>query len=121
MISSGELDTAPVQTAGPSQPTTDGQLTADGSSWDQTIIIPCSLELGPTGRTEPGRVGRSESNEDEPVPSALQVIPPSDWAYEQPSRSKYMRSGLPRPHLPDQVITDSYLPPRGPKPSRVEV
>ena len=32
-----------------------------------------------------------------------------------------MRSGLPRPHRSDQVITHSYLPPRRPKPSRVEV
>ena len=32
-----------------------------------------------------------------------------------------MRSGLPRPHRSDQVITDSYLPPRGPEPPREEV
>ena len=29
--------------------------------------------------------------------------------------------GLPRPHRPDQVITDSYLPPRRLEPPRVEV
>ena len=32
-----------------------------------------------------------------------------------------MRSGLLRPHWSDQVITDNYLPPRGPKSPRVEV
>ena len=32
-----------------------------------------------------------------------------------------MRSGLPRPHRSDQVIINSYLPPRGPEPPRVEV
>ena len=32
-----------------------------------------------------------------------------------------MRFGLPRPHRSEQVITDSYIPPRGPKPPRVEV
>ena len=32
-----------------------------------------------------------------------------------------MRMGLPRPSRPDQVITNSYLPPRGPEPPRVEV
>ena len=32
-----------------------------------------------------------------------------------------MRSGLPRPKQPDQVITNNYLPPRGPEPSRVEI
>ena len=113
VISRDESDAAAVQTAELSQPAANGQPAADGSSRDQAIIIPCSPELGP--------IGRSESNEDDPAPSALQVIPPLDRAEEQPSRSKYMRSGLPRSHRPDQVITDSYLPPRGPDPPRVEV
>ena len=121
MSSSCESDTAPVQTVGPSQPVADGQPATDGSSGDQAIIIPCSPELGPTGRTKSGRAARSESNEDDLAPSALQVIPPSDWAKGQPNRSKYMRFGPPRPHRPDQVITDSYLPPREPEPLRVEV
>ena len=77
--------------------------------------------MGPIGRTELGEAGRSESNEDDPASSALQVIPPSDRVKEQPSRSKYMMFGLPKPHQPDQVITDTYLPPRRPKPPRVEV
>ena len=121
VISNGESDTSPVQTDGPSQPTADGQPAADRSSGDQAIIIPCSPELGRTGRMKPGRVARSELNEDDSAPSALQVIPPSDRAERQPSKSKYMRSGLPRPHRPDQVITESYLSPRGPEPLRVEV
>ena len=113
VISNDESDAAPVQTAEPSQPVADGQLATDGSSGDRAIIIPCSPELGP--------IGRSESNEDDLAPSALQVIPPSGRAEEQPNRSKYMRSRLPRPHRSDQVITDSYLPLRGPEPPRVEV
>ena len=121
VISSGESDTAHVQTGGPSLPAVDGQLAADESLEDQEIIIPCSPELGPTGRTEPHKAGRSESKEDGLAPTALQVIPPSDQAEEQPSRSKYMRSGLPRPHRSDQVITNNYLPPRGLEPPRVEV
>ena len=32
-----------------------------------------------------------------------------------------MQSGLPRPHWLDQVITNSYLPPRRPEPPWVEV
>ena len=32
-----------------------------------------------------------------------------------------MWSGLPRPKRPDQVITNNYLPPRGPEPPRVEI
>ena len=121
MISSGESDTALVQTAGPSLPAANGQPTADGSLGDQVIIIPCSLELGPIGRKEPGGASRSESNDDDPVLSALQVIPPSDRAEEQSSRSKYMRSRLARPHRLNQMIIDSYLPPHGSEPLRVEV
>ena len=32
-----------------------------------------------------------------------------------------MRSALPRPKRPDQVITNNYLPSRGPEPLRVEI
>ena len=56
-----------------------------------------------------------------PVLSALQAIPPSDRAEGQPSRSKFMRSGLPRPTLPDRIITDCYAPSHGLEPPRVEV
>ena len=121
VISSGESDTAHVQTKGPSLLAADSQPAADKSSGDQAIIILYSPELGPTGRTEPEGADRSESNEDDPAPTALQVILASDLAEEQPSRSEYMRSGLPKPHRPDQMITHSYLPPRGPKRLRVEV
>ena len=62
-----------------------------------------------------------ESKEADPVQSALQVIPPFDRDEGQPSRSKFMRSGLPRPPLPEWIITNCYAPPRGPEPLRVEV
>ena len=32
-----------------------------------------------------------------------------------------MRSGLPKPKRPDQVITHNYIPPRGPEPPRIEI
>ena len=32
-----------------------------------------------------------------------------------------MRSRLPRPPFPEQIITNSYAPPRGPEPQRSEV
>ena len=66
-------------------------------------------------------VAQIESKEADLVPSALQVIPPSDVDEGQPSRSKFMQSGLPRPTLPDGIITNCYVPPRGPEPPRVEV
>ena len=116
VISSDESDAAPIHAVEPNQPTADDQPAVGGSSGDQAIVIPCFLELGPIGRTEPDGAGRSKSNEDGSAPTALQVIPPSNQADEQPGRLKYMRSGLPRPSRLDQVITDSYLPPRGPEP-----
>ena len=105
VVSNSELDPAPVQTVGPSLPTTDGQPVTDGSSGDQEIIIPCSPKLELTGGAEPDGVGRSQSNEGDPAPRALQVIPPSARGEEQLSKSKYMRSGLLKPNRPNQVIT----------------
>ena len=110
-----ESDIAPAQTAGPSQPA------AEGGSEGQAIIIPGSPESGPSYQTKPTGVARLESKEANPVPSALQVIPPSDRDEGQPSRWKFMWSGLPRPILPKRIITNCYVPPRGPKPLRVEV
>ena len=49
------------------------------------------------------------------------MIPPSDWPEGQPSRSKFMRSELPKPTLPERIITNRYAPPRGLEPLRVEV
>ena len=44
----------------------------------QAIVIPNSPEPGATDQTEPVGVARTESKEANPVPSALQVIHPSD-------------------------------------------
>ena len=72
-LSSGsESDIAPAQTVGLSQPA------AEGGSEGQTIIILGSPKSGPTDQTKSVRVPRLESKEVDPVPSALQVIPPSD-------------------------------------------
>ena len=119
--SSGESDAAPVPSAGPSEPAADGQPATDESSRDRAISIPGSPELGPTGGSKPDGAGRSESNEGDPAPRALQVIQPLDRGEEQPSKSKYMQSGLLKPNRIDQVITYNYLPPRGPEPLRVEI
>ena len=87
----------------------------------QAIVIPGSPEPGPTDQTKLTGVVQIESKEIDPGPSALQVIPPSDKDEGRPSRLKFMRSGLPRPPLPERIITNCYAPPRGPKPPRVEV
>ena len=108
-LSSGsEYDISPAQIAGPSQPV------AEGGSEVQEIIIPGSPESGPIDQTESAGVALLESKEVDPVPSALQVIPPSDRADGQPGKSKFMWSGLPRPTPSDQIITNCYAPLRGP-------
>ena len=113
--SNGEFDTVLAQAAEPSQPA------VKGGSEVQAIIILGSLESGPTDQTEPTGVIRIESKEADPVSTALQVFPLSDQAEDQPRRSKFTRTGLPRPSLPDLIITNCYLPPHGPEPPRVEV
>ena len=68
--SSSESD--PAQVAGSSL------LAAEGGLEMQAIVIPGSPEPGATDQTEPAGIGRTESKEADPVPSALQVIHPSD-------------------------------------------
>ena len=119
--SSGESDAVPAQSAELNQPATYYQSAANGSSGDHEITIPGSPELGPTIGPEPDGAGRSKLNEGDPAPRALQVILPTDQGEEPQSRSEYMRSGMPRPKQPDQVMTNNYLPPRGPEPPRVEI
>ena len=87
----------------------------------QAIIIPGSPKSGPIDQTESAGVARIESKEADPISSALQIIPPFDRVEGQPSRLKFMRSEMPKPTLPDWIITDCYAPPRGSERPRVEV
>ena len=100
---------------GPSQPA------VEAGSEMQAIVIPGSPEPRPTDQMELAGVARIESKEADSVPSALQVIPPSNRDEGRPSRSKFMRFGLLRPPLPERIITNCYAPPRGLEPPRVEV
>ena len=114
--SSGESDAAPGQPVEPSQPATSDQPNADGSSGDRGITIPGSPELEPTFGPESDGASRSDLNEGDPATQALQVILPSGQGEAPQNRSEFMRSGLPRPKRPDQVITNNYIPPHGPEP-----
>ena len=110
---SSNNESNPAQAEGSSLPA------AEEGSEMQTIVIPGSPEPGATNQMEPTGMDRIDPKEADPVPSALQVIHPSDES--RPCRSKFMRSGLPRPPLPEWIITNSYDPPRGPEPPKVEV
>ena len=115
------MDVVLVQFAELSQPAFDDQPAADGSSRNRAITIPGSPELGPTSESEPNGAGQPESIVGDPAPRPLQVILPSDQGEKRPSKSKFTRSGLPRPTRPVEVLTLNYLPPRGPEPPRVEI
>ena len=77
--------------------------------------------MGPTGESESIGASQPELNVGDPAPQALQVILPSDQGEERPSKSKFTRSGLPKPTHPVEVLTLNYLPPLGPEPPRVEI
>ena len=94
------------------------QSAGDGSSGDREITIPGSPELGLTVGPGPNQF---ESNEDDLAPLALQIIQLSDQGEGSQNRSEFMPSGLPKPKRPNQVITNNYIPPRGPEPPRVEI
>ena len=111
VISSNESDLA--QAAGSSLPA------SKGGSEMQAIVIPGSPEPRVTDQNEPAGVARTESKEADSAQSALQVIHPS--YVSRPGRSKFMRSGIPRPPLPEWIITNSYAPLREPEPPKVEV
>ena len=103
----------------PTQAAGSSQLAAEGGSEMQAIVIPGSPELGATDQTERAGMARTKLKEVDSVPSALQVIHPSDEG--QPGRSKFMRSELPRPPLLERIITNSYAPLHGPEPPSFEV
>ena len=63
----------------------------------------------------------AESREASPVPVALQVVRPPEQATGQSDRAKYTWTGRRKPLLPDRMLVNSYLPPRGPAPLIEEV
>ena len=120
VISSSESDPSPVYTAEPSLPATDGQPVTDefgGPCHHHPLLFRTRANRwNGTGRGWPIRIERGRSGS-----ASYPSNPTFRSGEEQPRKSKHMRPGLPRPHQPDQVITQNYLPPRGPEPPRVEV
>ena len=62
-----------------------------------------------------------KSREASPVLAAIQVVHPPEQAFGQPDRAKYTQTGRRRPMLPDRMLLNSYLPPRGPTPPMEKV
>ena len=106
---------APDQATGSSRPAT------SGSSKKQAITIPGSPVRRSNNRLDIGDDALGESREAAPTQSALQMIPLPVHVGSRPGRSEFTRTGLKRQPLPDRILTNSYLPTRGPIPPKEKV
>ena len=106
-----ELD----QAEGSNRPTT------DGDSDIQAIIIPSSPKIGSSDRPGSKDVALGKPREVTPIPPALYVIHPPDRIEIRSNMPKLTRIGRKRSLLPDRILLNSYLPPRGPAPTMEEV
>ena len=87
----------------------------------QAIVISGSPEMGLNDQRGLGNVTLAESREASPIPTALQVVHPTQQATGQIDRAKYTWTGRRKPLLPNRMFVNSYLPPRGPAPPMEEV
>ena len=86
----------------------------DGGSEIQTIVIPASPEMGSNDQPSSEDIACEELREEAPIPPALQVVHPPERAESRPSVAKLTLTGRKKPLLPDRILLNSYLPPRGP-------
>ena len=96
-----------------------GQPRLDEGSEVQAIVISGSPEMGLNDHSTLENVTLAKSREASRVPAAIQVVHPPKQAVGQPDR--YTQTGRRRPMLPDRMLLNSYLPPRGPTPPMEEV
>ena len=87
----------------------------------QAIIISSSPETGSNDRLDIGDDTLGESGEAAPTLPTLQLIPHPIQVGSRPGRSEFTCTRLKRPSLPDRILTNSYLPARGPAPLKEEV
>ena len=113
-----QKDAAQEADAVPDQATGSSRTAAGGSSEERAIIISGSPETGSNDRLD---IGDDVLGEAVLAPPAIQTILLPAQVGSQPSRSEFTYIGLKRPKLPDRIITNSYLPARGPAPPKEEV
>ena len=107
--------------AAPDQATWSNRPAIGCSSEEQAIIIPGSPETGSNDRLDIGYDALGELGEASLTPSALQMIPSPVQVGSRPGKSEFTHTGLKRSPLLDRILTNSYLPTRGPAPSKEEV
>ena len=87
----------------------------------QAIVITGSPEMGLNDQPASKNATLVESGEASPTPAAIQVIHPPKQASGRPKRPRYSWAERSMPRLPDRLLLNSYLPPRGPDPPMEEV
>ena len=95
---------------------------AEGEGSDvQAIVISSSPEMDLNDQPALENTTLVESREASPTPVMIQVIHPPEQVSGRPERPLYTQAEHSRPLLPDQLLLNSYLPPRGPAPPMEEV
>ena len=84
----------------------------DGGLEIQTIVILASPEMGSNDQPGSENIACEELREEALIPSALQVVHPSERMESRPGATGLALTRRKRPLLPDQILINSYLPPR---------
>ena len=98
-----------------------GRSLLDEISKVPKIVISGSPEMGLNDQSTLEKVALAESRDVFPAPVAIQVVHPPEQAAGQSDKAKYTRTKGRRSLLPDQMLLNSYLPPRGLAPPMEEV
>ena len=93
----------------------------DGGSEIQTIVIPASPKMGYNDQPSSKDIACEKLREEAPIPLALQVVHPLEQPESRPSVARLALTGRKNRLPPDQILLNSYLPPRGPAPVMEEV
>ena len=86
----------------------------DGGSEIQTIVILASPEMGSSDQPVTEDIAREEPREKASIPPALQVVHLPERPESRPGATKLVLTGHKKLLPPDQILLNSYLPPRGP-------
>ena len=93
----------------------------DWGSEIQTIVIPASPEMGSNDQLGSEDIAHEEPREEAPIPPELQVVHHLERWESRLGAAKLELIGRKKPLPPDQILLNSYLPPRGAAPVMKEV
>ena len=97
------------------------QIPTDRGSDMQAIVISGSPETKSNDQPGPEDIALGEPRESTPISPTLQVVRPPDQLESHLGNAKLALPRRKRPLPPDQILLNSYLPPRGPASAMEEV